>query len=258
MSYPQLFNLRKILTEVKDLVLGDGFIQSNEGVIVNPNYSDPIVFDGIGKGNKWMAFKLVSIEDTEEGIKKIVPAVSIELSDSNGAASVLTINEILTIYTIVNDLDLMNFQTQMSIAFLMGQDSQIGTSMPTQIPQPAPYQSYQPYQQPQQFQPQQNFGGNNYGNGGGYNYGRQNQQTQPYQGGYRAVPKTSRIPTNSGATPVYNTPVSSQATAAPTQSAPQTRTESSILNLKNVEAAPQTDFIYGDDEEAIDAIFNNK
>ena len=59
MSYPQIFKLRECMTRVKDLLTGNGFGKDEGGnIFVKQEAAAPIIIDGIGKLNKWLAFKL--------------------------------------------------------------------------------------------------------------------------------------------------------------------------------------------------------
>lgn len=187
MSYPQLFRLRETMKKVADLVSdGSGFssVKDSNGVektVVKPGCDKPINITGIGKGNNWISFKLVTVENTENGVTNVIPAVSLGLSTSHPSVSVLTVEEFLTVYTIVNDLDLASLQCNMSLAFLAidrngGQaNSAQYAYAPTpayapqpNYPQPAPVQGY--YQQPRQGQVQPRY------NNGGYRPNNRNAQ----------------------------------------------------------------------------------
>jgi len=123
MSYPQLFALRAAFEDIKNLVANkSGFIEADNTISVKQEYAQPIVLDNIGKGNKWLALKLEAFNDTDEqGITHAVPGVSIQISSAN-FKSVLSVEEFLTVYTIIKDLDLTSLQCQLSIAFLQANE----------------------------------------------------------------------------------------------------------------------------------------
>jgi hypothetical protein len=250
-SYPQLFRIRAALETVKDLVVdGKGFVKvENVYTAVNSNYATPVVVDNIGKAANWISFKLVMIESGENGVITKLPGVALELSTSNGYASILTVEEFLTIYSIVHDLDLTTLQAVLSLGFLESKDGgatgafyQGQMQPPYYQPQPAPY--YQPqgqpmYQQPQQRAPQTpRYGNNGYrGNGA------------PQQGGRAAVVPQQPVANNQ---PRQQAPVAQQGTT----NLPPRNTQQPVMNLGAVEETPVSNLSF-DDESAIDEIFND-
>lgn len=145
-SYPQLFRLREAFEKIKNLVAdGSGFIDIDGQVSVRQDCSEPVVLANIGKNNNWISLKLSVIQSDENGIVTSVPGVSIELSTANRFVSALSVDEFLTVYTIIKDLDLASIQCMMSLAFLDIEK--------------APYQQPLYQQQPQYQQPAYNNGG---------------------------------------------------------------------------------------------------
>ena len=146
-SYPQLFKIRKALEQVKDL------LEDNKGFIVDPSTNilsvreecqDPIVIANIGKSDKWMSISLAAIDYAgEDETAHKIPGVTLQLSDSE-YVSVLTGEEILTIYTIVKDIDLTGIQVQLSSLFLASEEGVMMQPMYQPQPQQYQYQEYQP------------------------------------------------------------------------------------------------------------------
>ena len=256
MSYPQLFRVREAMKKVADMVADEsGFSRVNNTLVVKPGCDAPINVTNIGKGNNWISFKLVTVDNGENGVSEIIPAVSISLSPSHPDVSVLTVEEFLTVYTIISDLDLASYQCMLSLAFLdtnrnSGQVQQqaymqpqpgyyvpasaYGQSVPAAQPtyytgRPQPNGGYQP----QPAQPRYN--------NGGYK-GRQNYQ-QP------AAPQPVPAAPTADETPVI-TP--RQPAPAPQGLAPRPSTG----GLKSaVEATPISPVDF-DDITAVDALFD--
>lgn len=261
-SYPQLFRLRALFKEVAELLQDDkGFVKTQDGtLVVRPEYSNAFVYSNIGKGNNWIALKLCCCESGENGVTHVEPAVSLELSTSNGYNSVLTIDEFLTVYTIIMDLDLASIQCMTSLAFLDCDRTQVqqgyGQSMPQQgygmgyTPQPMqqPVYNNNPYMQYPQ-QPQQ----------GGYQQ-KPSYQRKPYQGQTRqATPYQQAMSTQlASQQPVESTPYISAKpapTAAPFQNEMPARDERK-LSFASVESTEVSDYTI-DDDDLIGSIFSN-
>lgn len=120
-SYPQLYKLRKAFGTIrKYLEAGDAFIKdpNDQSLSVKQTYAEPIILDNIGKGNNWIQLKLEVMKSGENGVFTYAPAVSIQLSTSNGFTSLLSDEEFLTVATIIDDLNLANFQMLGSLGFL--------------------------------------------------------------------------------------------------------------------------------------------
>jgi hypothetical protein len=234
-SYPQLFEVRSALSQVKDLLVGKkGFVNIENILTVRPEFQSPVVIENIGKQNKWMSFTLVAIDSTEQGLAPKIPGVSVQLSDSE-YVSVLTAEELLTIYSIVMNVDLTTYMLQLTHMFLEGDDQAAGqyaAPQPVYQQQPAyqqPYQQQAPQQQYQQRQPQQQ-------------YGRAPlQRTQP-----AATPRQAQ-----SVTPPYQQTTSTQQAGLPPR-----QENKQIVNMKAVEETPVSSFSL-DDEDAINSIFND-
>lgn len=122
-SYPQLFRLRELLENIKNLIIDNkGFIDADGILSVKQEYSSPYCLLNIGTENKWISFKLVVLEENENGVSRTVPGVSIEMSTSNRIASTLTTDEFLTVYTVIKDLQLSSIQIAMGLVFLQADD----------------------------------------------------------------------------------------------------------------------------------------
>ena len=244
-SYPQLFKLRKLTSEIKDLIVDEsGFTEINGGLIVKPEYAEPFVLSNIGQKNNWIALRLCVINNDENGIAHKEPGVNIELSTSNGNKSILTGDEFLTIYTILQDINLSSIQVNTALGFLSCDP--VMTSNP---------------------------------NMGGYNQQAQYGYNQPYQQQYNnyqqpAVPRAPQAPRYNNSN--YSRPQRAQNTRY-TQPAPepatsdtplmQPRTQQSqmqprsasspTMNFKAIEETPILDINY-DDDAAFDSIFNEQ
>jgi hypothetical protein len=231
-SFPQLYTIRHTLGKVKDLIVDNkGFVEVEGVLSVRPEHKQPLIIEKIGKQSKWISFTLVTIDSTEEGTAPKVPGVSIQISDSE-YVSVLTGDELLTIYSIVNDLDLATYLIQLSHMFLESEEA-VGYAQPA-YQQPAP--SYQ--QAPQ----------------------------QRGQGGYQQQPRQQAQAPRYGQGPIQRTQPAAQPRQA--QPAPQTeqpttggnlpprRQEKQIVNMKSVEETPVSTFSL-DDEDAINSIFED-
>lgn len=231
-SYPQLFEVRSVLEQVKDLLVGrKGFVDVEGILTVRPEFQSPIVIDNIGKQNKWMSFTLVAIDSTEQGTAPKVPGVSVQLSDAE-YVSVLTAEELLTIYSIVKDIDLTSYLLQLSHMFLEGDEPGVQYGAPQPVyQQPVyqqPYQQQAPQQQYQQRQPQ---------------YGRAPmQRTQPTT---RTAPQPAQT---------YSAPAAPQ--QATGSGLPPRQENKQIVNMKAVEETPVSTFSLND-EDAINSIFED-
>jgi hypothetical protein len=238
-SFPQLFSIRKTLSQVKDLLVDNKGFMDIEGVLsVRPEYQQPIVIADIGKQSKSISFTLVAIDSGEEGMPAKVPGVSILLSDSE-YVSVLTAEELLTIHSIVNDLDLTSYLIQLSHMFLEG-DEVPGYAQPVAYQQPV-YQ--QPYQQPA-YQPQPT-------QQGGY---QPRQQQAPRYGQapmQRTQPAAARQP-QSAPQVQQQAPAQQSGTAG----LPPRKQEKQIVNMKSVEETPVSSVSFND-EDAINSIFDD-
>jgi hypothetical protein len=189
-----------------------------------------------------------------------VPGVTIELSTANRYVSALSVDEFLTVYTIVKDLDLASIQCQMSLAFLaieknyqsqqyqqQYQPSYMAPAQPQYYQQQVPYtHQYQaPAQQTAPRPQNQNYSQPRYNN----NQGSWNRQQQPRQVQQQPV-QTYEQPE----TP-YMKP---QAPAAPRpqQGLPARDANKPVMSLGAVEATPISEITY-DDVSNLDDIFNN-
>jgi hypothetical protein len=238
-SFPQLFKLRAVLEEIKDLLIGNkGFFEVENVLNVRPENKQPIVVADIGKQSKSISFTLVAIDSGEDGLGKKVPGVSIQISDSE-YVSVLTADELLTIYTIINDIDLASISVQLSSLFLASEDSGYSQPVYQQVPQyqPAPQQypaqqyqqpQYQPAPQPQQQRPQQRY--------------NSNPMPKPSQ------QRTMQAPQQQAA------PVQQQ--TGQSAGLPPRKNEKQIVNMKAVEETPVSTVSFND-EEAINSIFDD-
>lgn len=210
MSYPQLFRLREAFEKVKELVLDESsFVNIDGAITIRQDRMEPVVLANIGKNNNWISMKLSVFQSEENGIIVSTPGVSIELSTANRYSSALSIDEFLTVYTIIKDLDLASIQCMMSLAFL---DTERGGT-PAVAYYQQPQQQYQP--QPQYVQYQQP-----YQNNGGYQqpYGQQNYGSRPqYQQPAAPQPRYNNQNARRTSGGVAQAPVPSVSQPAPEQ-----------------------------------------
>lgn len=262
-SYPQLFRLREAFGKVKSTILdGSGFMDTEGICTVKPGADEPVVVANIGKNNNWISLKLVVIKSGENGVMNYVPGVSIEMSTSNGYAAVLTTEEFLTVTTIIDDLNLIDLQTMLSLAFLDTPIQQQGYyNVPTQQYQQSVQPQYQGgvYQQYQQ--PQYNAGGyqQQYNkpryNGNGYRPA-QTQQS------YRTTASTSPAPQQRQMTPAEEAKADadnwlSKNPQFPTQNNLPPRTSGKPIMTKDaIEETPVSSIDY-DDNDALNSIFED-
>lgn len=273
-SYPQLFRLREALTTVKDLLINNrGFLDAEGVLSVRQEYSAPIILSNIGKAANWISLKLAVLESGENGVVTTVPGVAIEMSTSNGYSSTLTTEEFLTIYTIINDLNLSALQVNLGLAFLSSSQNQVagwtGYQNQNNFAQQARPQYYQQQYQGQQmqgYQSQPNYQNNTYStNGGTYNstprYNNTGYQRQPQRQVAQQVSGSHYTQNNTQQQP-FTQPVQ-QSTQ---QYAPQTNAYSQqnnlkprnekIMNFNTIEETKVEDLSL-DDADAINDIFND-
>lgn len=235
-SYPQLFRIRENMKKMSDIISSpDTYIKGDDGVLmVKPEYKEPIVLANIGKQNKWLSFTPVVTNSTEEGVTATIPGVAIEFSSTGGYASVLTVEEFLTVYMIVNDLDLSALQAQMSIAYLATDGFPMYTSQPVNNAgayQQYPQQNYQPRQY--SYQPHQNY----------------SPRQASYQQPAPAQPRPQYQPHQQ-----YRQPAAPQVKQnAQPSLPPREQAKAPIMDFNAIEKTP----VSYDDDAAIDAIFND-
>ena len=255
-SYPQLFRLREALEKIKNMVADGSAFSEIDGVLsVRPDCTEPVVLANIGKANNWISFKLTVLESGENGVTTVIPGVSIELSTSNRYVSTLTVDEFLTVYTIVKDLNLANLQAMMSLAFLdsdkQQQYNQQVAYAPTYQQQYVPQQQYQqPYNAAPRvsgYQQSQGYSQPRY-SGQTQNYGTRTRQTPP-------PPTSNGNTTPLGSTRTYTTPVQSEPVQNTTNNLPP-RVSKPIMNMTAIEETPISEIDY-DNAAGFDDIFNS-
>jgi len=257
-SYPQLFRLREALEKMKDIVADKKcFLTDTTGTItVKSEYNEPIILLNIGKANNWISLKPCVSQSGENGVLTYLPGVSIELSTSNGAVSALSVDEFLTVYTIIKDLNLSTIQCCESLAFLAGEREPQNNNFNNDNNNYhyGNMNSNQYYQQPQ----------NNYytASNNGNNNQQQSYYHAPRANGY-SKPRFNSYPTNNSTPRVpYSQPSSSESqtsqpeTSIHTEQPPLPKRSNSapIMNLNSVEDTPVSTADY-DDQNAVDEIF---
>lgn len=274
-SYPQLFRLREAFEKIKNLVAdGSGFMTDKEGqIIVRPNCQEPVVLANIGKNNNWISMKLSVIQSEENGILKSEPGVSIELSTANRFVSALSVDEFLTVYTIIHDLDLASLQCAMSLAFL--DVEKMGYQQPNQYQQPTYAQGYYQQPNPAYYQPNQYQQGynqqpqaprsNGYYNQQGSSYAQpryNNQQNTNHQyTGRRTAPAPAQQPQEETSTFMRPQQPHQDSNTTQTQynnnnNLPARDANKPIMSLDAVDSTEINEISY-DDTSDLDAIFNN-
>lgn len=263
MSYPQLYDLRKTLDKIKDEVEDNkGFLITPDKVVsVRPEYAEPLIIDGIDKQAKSISFKLVAVKTSENGISNYMPAVSIQLSDNieSGFASALSVSEILTIWTLIHDLNLAQLQATLALAFLESYDG--SATQPVQAQQPA-------YMAPNYSYGQQPTQPVNYTNNSYYQNG--NNQQQYRRNNYRQTSygqnhQTQQRMPNPVQTQNVQTMTDEEIEENPVPAAPRQRPAPQLkprpsstpsINLNSVDNTQVSSVDY-DDTAAIDEIFNS-
>lgn len=249
-SYPQLHVIRAEMKKIVDIITNDdSYYVGDDGALrVKQEFQTPAIVANIGKQNKWISFKAVTIPGSDDGTASAIPGVTIEISTTNGLASVLTRDEFLTIYNIIEDLNLIDLQATMSLAYLFAENGSYGATiapMQGQFGNGGAYQNAgnQFHQQPQQGQRQQ-YGGNN----GGY------RQPQYNSGGQRQV----AAPTynNAGRKPVQDVEAPARQYHAASNPLPPRSEEQTVMTFDKIDQTPIDNIDY-DDDLAIANIFGD-
>lgn len=263
-SYPQLFRLREAFEKIKDYVVDEnvGFMRLEDNqLMVRPEYTEPVVLSNIGKNNNWISLKLSVIQTEENGIITSAPGVTIELSTANRYASPLSVEEFLTVYTIIKDLNLANIQCMMSLAFLDTERGQYGQPQVYQqpqyqaAPQPVVYYNQQPQQPRYNQQPQYQQGGYN-NNNGQYtrpNYNTNARRTSVPVAPAAPAPQSYQQPQYEEDTMMRPQPQVTKSNTLPPRSTGKTQTP--VMTLGAVESTPIEEISYND-PNSIDELFN--
>lgn len=124
-TIPHIYKIRQIFKRMADLLNDDAsYVDVNGEKEISPNAANPLVIDGIGKNQDWISLSLTMCKDQTKVIS--YPAVAIQYSKSNGYSSLLTKDEFLSIYDIVDHLDFASLANQAVMIEL-----QAGHSAPT-------------------------------------------------------------------------------------------------------------------------------
>jgi hypothetical protein len=255
-SFPQLFSIREQMEIIKNLMLDSNTFEDIEGVLeVKAEFKEPLIIDGIGRENNWISFGVATVEniDPESNIRNKVPGAVIQISSSN-YASPMTAEEFLTVYTIVNDIDLSGIQMQLTMLAILNDNDRMPTyNAPAQqgYQQPAPRQTQ--YQQPNQ---SQGHGNNTY----------QPRSQTPSQPKYGNTPARNTF--KSRQQPVlrsqpedlspqdYMDETQEEETRTQKGNLPPRKNEKNIVNMKNVEETPVASVNFNN-PNAVDDIFND-
>jgi hypothetical protein len=118
-SYPHLYRIRNILKTLCDWMASpDAYVETDMGLAVHPNFAQPMSIANIGRGSKWISFSLSVIETGTDTVVTRHPGIKIEVSEAAGQYSILTEDELYTLYGIISTLDLANIAVSMSLAYL--------------------------------------------------------------------------------------------------------------------------------------------
>ena len=270
-SYPQLFQLRNMFEQMKDIVVNDAGFTTVEGeLIVKPEYREPIVLTNIGKSGSSIALTPHVINSSYTGadgniITTPIPGVSIQISKADMNESVLTVEEFLTVYTIIKDIDLSAMQCSMSLAF-MNTESAFGDSYNSTRNNYQGNYNNQPYNNNYQSNRNNNYqqNSNSYqGNNRTNSYQRtyvpnSNQQTYnsvPQAPAYNSAPQApayNRAPispayNSAPQAPAYNGNRQEQSYAAPHKTA--------SMDFASIKSVPVDEAKF-DNRSAVDAIFD--
>lgn len=241
-SYPQLFKLRAAFEKIKNLIVDNsGFAMVDNKLAVRPDCQEPVIIADIGQRKQSLSLNLRVI--TIEGSEGEFPAVSIQVADAE-TPCVLSVDEFLTVYTIINDLDLSMQQTILSGLYLMAEGNQqqphynngYYNQNQQQMPQQYPQQQRQYLQQPQgnsgyQPRPQQGY--------------TPAPQPQYGRGGYQPQPAPERTFTAAPAS-TYKAPAAPTMPVHNEEKMPATNEEAEVFT---------TDY---DDSDEIAKIFEDK
>jgi len=269
-SFPQLFPITEAMRTLKDFINTGVAFNEVEGILqVDAKYQDPIIISGIGKDDKWISFSVAAVDesDNQGNITRKVPGVAIQISDAE-YASVLTAEEFLTVFTIIDNIDLAGIQTQLASLFYLSSELGSSNSAPAyQAPAKQNYQARQSQYSNQNQSQQQNYQSNNTQAQGGAPYqAPQNvkpsyNQAAPTRKAYnprpapvvRAQPQTEVTPQQ------FMENTQSQAPVANTQrgNLPPRKTEKNIVNMKNV-AETKVSSIDFNDPAQVNKIFEDE
>lgn len=250
-SNPHLLKIRSILEEMKNAFLSNqAFIQTNTGLVVSERYADVYSIGNIGAQSKWIAFRFVA-DAIVDNTNNHIPAVEITLSNAPKAC-ILTIDEFLSIYTIIQDISLPQMALLASVAALNSRNTVVSEQ---------PRNNYNPA-------PRQNVG-NNYG---GYNSQPPRSYTQNSNGGFATrgqnvqpvenddeTPMTTVRPNYQNNTSFVPPKKSNVSTMQPRSASPiqsQPKTTASMKNIEAIENIPVDDFELG--EEGLSDLFDGE
>lgn len=204
-SYPQVHQFRKTFREMlKNIEDGIAFKEVENTLVVNPALTDEHV---IYSNNKSITFRFDVITNDDPNLPSREPGVSAKISGCDYSA-LLSVNEFTTIYEIVENLNLAEFQALFATNFIQSYD-QSNTSY-YQQPVQQQNQYYQPQQQPQNSMPYYQYNSKQYSQApyGNSNQPQQRQQYQPRQSRPAApVQNTQPAPAPRYQQPVQQTPL---------------------------------------------------
>lgn len=250
-SFPQIYPIRAALeaTRVK-LYDPETFYESPDGSLeVKPNVSHEVI-QNVGRDKANITFSIITFTSTEDPTRK-EPGVAVHLSTSE-YASILTVEEFLTIYTIVNEVNLTHLKAELGMYYSMYNEELMsdGQSKTNQ-------KTYQPKQQYSVEQAIPTRGTPSYG-GAGFTRGS---QPRP---GYTTQPKPQyerNLPGREMEDAEYLAPTT-PTPKAPTQPQPKIQPrENTGMLMKNIqETTPVTHINLNDEnlEAKIDELFSDE
>lgn len=212
-SYPHLLRIRTIFEDMKNAIMNNVAFISDRGLTVNDQYAEPRTIANIGGESKFISFRFIA-DGLVDNNNNCLPAVELIVSNAPQAC-ILTIDEFLTLYTILKDISLPEMALLATVAKL------------NTLSAPAA----QPMQRP-----------------------AYNRYSGTQQSGYQRNYATTSATTPNVA-PTYNqegyTPRQTGGTPAPRQSGaqqmPARQNQGRIMSQTDIEETPVDDFDLGDE-----------
>lgn len=231
-SNPHLLKIRTILENMKNGFLSDrAFIQTANGLVVSEEFVEPQMIAHIGSQGKWIAFRFVS-DALVDNTNNHIPAVEITLANAPQAC-ILTIDEFLSLYTIINDISLPQMALIASVAALNSRNDVPAAPRGNNNSYAAANSNYgnnyaNRGQQPRQY--------NNYNQPQNAGFAQRGQNVQPAQTAHTEPVR-----------PTYSTNVQYEPKVQQQPMQPRSA-KVSMTNVEEIESIPFDDFSFGDDD----------
>jgi hypothetical protein len=243
-SNPHLLRLRNIFEEMKEGILsGSAFIDSNNGLVINDNYANNYSITNIGVKSNWISFRFIA-NALVDSTNNYIPGVELTLSNAPKPC-LLTIDEFLSIYTIIKDISLPQIAlTASALALLSNNNQQAAPSYSNRQNNYGGYNSARPAYN-NQYNNQQNYQrqaapATNTG------YATRGQAAQPQQ--YAPQENIS---------PSYNNNSSFEPKRSTVQSMPPRSSKPTMTDFDAIESIPTDDFSV-DDVESLADLFSSE